>query len=371
MVEEYYHVGDRYHHLPPPAASTPTFQYSLERRGDKGGEGSSPCMICLGLLFAILIIAILIALILFFTIGAPGGAPVPATRAKAASLSAQRQALLTPGHSDFVSPGYVQTATETGRYKICLLDTAYFNDDAPALFRKQHIKVRPLPLPPSFLDHSTVRSQTARHFDIERILDPLTTKRRNLVHPLVFQVPPAPSLAPSLERGALQSYVRGLGVDRDCLVVLYDHGESETALMTATFVWWAFKVRPCPLALHRLTLPGLGSGVRPRAGGHHERRSAALEAVQLQSHQRAHPSVHPHALSLSISEEITWPGTRRGTWRRAGSRAGSSPSPTSSATSPTLRSSTPARRNTSAGRASPHLLPAPVSPNPPKRGPLR
>ena len=36
--------------------------------------------------------------------------------------------------------------------------------------------------------------------------------------------------------------MRSLGVDSDCLVVLYDHGEKDISLMTATFVWWAFKV---------------------------------------------------------------------------------------------------------------------------------
>lgn len=90
--------------------------------------------------------------------------------------------------------------------KFCLFDSAYLAKNYTDLYEEEHIK-------------------DAQHFDTEKVVTKTTTQRRNLVHPLQFQI-----------------YARQLGIDDDCHVVLYDHGETYNSLITATFVWWLFKV---------------------------------------------------------------------------------------------------------------------------------
>ena len=75
------------------------------------------------------------------------------------------------GHKDFASAGYVLTAVTTGRYNICLFDTAYLSSKAEDLYKQEHIP-------------------NAKHFNIDRVIAPTATERRALVHPLIFQVCP-------------------------------------------------------------------------------------------------------------------------------------------------------------------------------------
>ncbi len=90
--------------------------------------------------------------------------------------------------------------------KVCLFDTAYLTSNYHGAYNSEHI----------------IGSQ---HFDIEKVVNRTRTKRRELVHPLEFQ-----------------KYVRMLGVDNNCHVLLYDHGETRNSLISASYVWWLFKV---------------------------------------------------------------------------------------------------------------------------------
>jgi len=65
----------------------------------------------------------------------------------------------------------------------------------------------------------------SRHFDISQILKTLPDGSAQLAHPLEFQ-----------------AYVRSLGIDDDCQVITYDHGDQSKSIVTATFVWWLFKL---------------------------------------------------------------------------------------------------------------------------------
>lgn len=109
-------------------------------------------------------------------------------------------------HFDLDLPRYVLNALKNGQPKICILDTAFLADNYKELYTKEHIP-------------------GARHFDIAQILKTLPDGTAQLAHPLEFQ-----------------SYARSLGIDNDCHVIAYDHSEQSNSVVTATFVWWLFKL---------------------------------------------------------------------------------------------------------------------------------
>ncbi len=109
-------------------------------------------------------------------------------------------------HNDSVTSIFLLTAIKTGAPKVCILDTVYLVENPLSEYFKSHIP-------------------SAQHFDINRVTEKTSTNRNNLVHPIKFQ-----------------SYVRSLGIDSNCYVVLYDHGEDFLAGTTATYAWWLFKV---------------------------------------------------------------------------------------------------------------------------------
>lgn len=92
------------------------------------------------------------------------------------------------------------------RNRIVVLDTVFQADNNTAAFEEEHLP-------------------GAQHFYINEVVHKTDTKVRNLVHPLVFQ-----------------DYARQLGIKNDSLVLLYDHGEVDKAILSATYTHWLFQV---------------------------------------------------------------------------------------------------------------------------------
>lgn len=115
-----------------------------------------------------------------------------------------------PWHFDLDLPRNVLNALKTRQPKICILDTAYVISNSNANYKEMFVQEH---LP------------GARHFDISQILKTNPDGSAQFAHPLEFQ-----------------AYARTLGIDSDCQVITYDHGEHPKSIITATFVWWLFKL---------------------------------------------------------------------------------------------------------------------------------
>uniref|UniRef100_A0A914W5E9 Rhodanese domain-containing protein n=1 Tax=Plectus sambesii TaxID=2011161 RepID=A0A914W5E9_9BILA len=207
----FYHTGERYYY-DPPDGSTPVASLHEKPLGathvvlEHKNKKSSFCMWLMTALLILVSVILVICIILFFIFARSY------TQLKSSSsdlLGRQLQAAyIQPKFDHVVTPSFVLTAVITKR-KICLLDATGSGtyDENRLLFNKEHIK-------------------GAQWFDFTNVTNEQPTKLKELVHPLVFQ-----------------SYVRELGIDKDCHVIFYDRGDDEAfSIKWATFGYWLFRV---------------------------------------------------------------------------------------------------------------------------------
>lgn len=174
-------------------SSPGTLQY------DKGGvvvekyrPKFGPWMMIFIILFILFVLAIIILLIIFFTWGST-----------------------FIGDSRVYDRGGYQVDLELARsiaigmnnkVNYCILDVAFLAPNYQQLYNEEHLP-------------------GARHFDIGKVVKLQSDGSQVPMTPIEFQ-----------------SYARSLGVNRDCYVIIYDHGETTESMIAATFAWFLFKL---------------------------------------------------------------------------------------------------------------------------------
>uniref|UniRef100_A0A915K8Z5 Rhodanese domain-containing protein n=1 Tax=Romanomermis culicivorax TaxID=13658 RepID=A0A915K8Z5_ROMCU len=176
-----------------------------------------PCMWILTILAILLVLILVICLILFFTWGS-------GYRGNGSGVSYYDKSG-GPPHA-LEQPEFILNALKSGDRKLCVLDTAYMNPNYAQLYAEEHIPSAKFEL----LPRSTDAESPFRHFDINKVLNKNTNfGDQSVVTPLVNILD-------------FQNYVRSLGVTKDCHVTLYDHGEAKNSILTATYVWYLFRL---------------------------------------------------------------------------------------------------------------------------------
>ncbi|KRZ79966.1 3-mercaptopyruvate sulfurtransferase [Trichinella papuae] len=174
--------------------------YSFDTKRPKLGS----CIWISIVLFILFILILIICLIVFFTLKPAYGTQVSNSQNGPHLLVYNQPKLST--HRDLLVADDLLELLQKNTGHLCLLDTAYFGSNYQQLYFEEHLK-------------------NSRHFDIRKALEKTPDGGEQLVHPLKFQ-----------------AYARSLGLQKDCHVILYDHGETEDSILSATFAWWLFKV---------------------------------------------------------------------------------------------------------------------------------